>query len=90
MVRTSFAQPRIVSCGMIRKQSDVPRPCHTPHTLGHCVDVQTDRMSLDEKIHNRLSVMTTENHTLKREVIDQDKKRTIEKEVRKITKAHNS
>ncbi len=60
-------------------------------TIGHKIDVNTDRMSLDEKINIRLKALNqSENKLLKKEWRDRDKTRSNRIAIKQITEGHNS
>jgi putative FmdB family regulatory protein len=59
-------------------------------TLGGLIDSNTDRMSLDEKIKHGTQKYQTLNPKIKPELAERDRKNKIEKEIKEITKAHNS
>ena len=61
-----------------------------PRCIQSAVDSNTDRMSLDEKIHYGTKKYQEINPMIKPEIAEQDKKNKIEKEIQKITKAHHS
>jgi len=54
------------------------------------VDRNTDRMSLDEKIHWGTNKYRTTNESIKPEYAERDQKDKIDKEIKKITKYHRS
>jgi putative FmdB family regulatory protein len=59
-------------------------------TLGHFLDTNNDKMSLDEKIHHGTRKYQTTNTLLRSDLTEQDRKTKINKETKAITKAHNS
>ena len=74
--------PQVITGGVHR--------CVTGRTIGHQLDANTDKMSLDAKIFHGTQKYQNLNSNLKPEVAEQDRRNKIEKEIKSITAAHNS
>ena len=74
--------PQVITGGVHR--------CVTGTTLGHALDQNSDRLSLDAKIHFGTRKYQNLNANLKPEIAEHDRKQKIEREIQSITAAHNS